>query len=204
MQRGARPTLDPQWRSKLVLQRRSKLVHTMEIQLGSVYTMEIQAGSHNGDPSWFTQRRSKLVHTMVIQAGSHNGDPSNGSPSCVNQRRSKLDLQRRSEPVPTMCKCPWWVTKTPPTPVCREVPGHCLEGPQWRSKLDLHCVNRLDLHCVIQLVHTWRSGSHNGDPSWFTQRRSSLVHTTEIQAGSHNGDPSWFTQRRSKPGSHNG
>ena len=38
--------------------------------------MEIQAGSHNGDPSWFTQWRFKLVHTMEIHDGSHNGDPS--------------------------------------------------------------------------------------------------------------------------------
>ena len=50
-----------------------------------VYTMHIQAGSHNGDPSWFTQWRSKLVHTMEIQAGSHNGDP-----SWFTQRTSKL------------------------------------------------------------------------------------------------------------------
>ena len=54
--------------------------------------MEIQAGSHNGDPSqftqwrskpvhtmkihrWFTQWRSKPVHTMEIHASSHNKDP---------------------------------------------------------------------------------------------------------------------------------
>ena len=45
--------------------------------------LEIQAGPHNGDPSRFTQWRSKPVHTMEIQsrftqwrskAGSHNGD----------------------------------------------------------------------------------------------------------------------------------
>ena len=40
------------------------------------HKMEIQAVSHNGDPSCFTQWRSKLFHTMEIQAGSKNGDPS--------------------------------------------------------------------------------------------------------------------------------
>ena len=38
--------------------------------------MEIQAGSHNGDPRWFTQWRFKPVpktlYTMELQAGSHN------------------------------------------------------------------------------------------------------------------------------------
>ena len=39
--------------------------------------MEIQAGSHNGDPSRFTQWKSKPVHTMEIQISSQelSGNP---------------------------------------------------------------------------------------------------------------------------------
>ena len=54
--------------------------------------MGMKAGSHNGDPSWFTQWKSKLVHTMEIQARSHNGDPSWSGLDlhCVNQLGSPL------------------------------------------------------------------------------------------------------------------
>ena len=49
-------------------------------------------------------------------------------------------------------------------------------------------------------VHTMeiQAGSHNGDPSRFTQWRSKPVQIMEIQAGSHNGGSSRFTQCRSK------
>ena len=69
------------------------------------------------------------------------------------------------------------------------MPGHCLEAPQWRSKL----------------VHTTeiQAGSHNRDPRWFAQWKAKVVHTMEVQAVSHNGDPNWFPkhirQWRSKP-----
>ena len=46
----------------------------------AVHTMETQASSHNGDPRRFTQWRSKAVHTLEIQAGSHNGDPKSHDP----------------------------------------------------------------------------------------------------------------------------
>ena len=55
--------------------------------------MEIQAGSHNGDPRWFTQRRFKPVpktlYTMELQGGSHNGDP-NLFPKHITPWRSNL------------------------------------------------------------------------------------------------------------------
>ena len=62
----------------------------MEIQ-ARVPTTEIQTGSQNtlrnGHPSWFPQRRSKVVpkthYTMEIQGASHNGDPSR-FPQCVS------------------------------------------------------------------------------------------------------------------------
>ena len=144
------------------------------------HTMEIQAGSHNGDPSRFTQWRSKdgwhngdpshgdpkLVHTMEVTAGRHNGDPKpvhtmeiqagshNGDPSWFTQWRSK--------PVHTM-----------------EIQAGSHNGDpsrftQWRSKP----------------VHTMeiQAGSQNGGSSRFTQWISKPWRSI---AASHNGGSSW-------------
>ena len=108
------------------------------------HTMEIQAGSHIGDPSRFTQWRSKAgshngdpkpVHTMEIQAGSHNGDP---------KPVHTMEIQAGSH-------------NGDPKPV------HTMEiqsrFTQWRSKAGSH---NGDPSRFTQ----WRSkaGSHNGDP----------------------------------------
>ena len=190
--------------------------------------MEIQAGSHNGDPSWFTPWRSKLVHTMEIQAGSHHGEPSldhtteiqagshNGDPSSShNEDPSRF--------TPWRSKLTHWFTP-------------------WRSKLDLRCVNHGDpswisqrrsqlvptteiqpgsqnhiLHCVIQggsplcepsLDLTMRTkldplvqgdngrATRGGWGLWYAERCPAIG---SPGAWIHNGDPSWFTQRRSRP-----
>ena len=122
-----------------------------------VHTMEIQAGSHNGDP--------KLVHTMEVQPGSHNGDPSRFT-------------QWRSKPVHTM--------EIQGRFALRSKPVHTMEIQAGSHNGDPKPVHTMEI----------QAGSHNRDPSRFTQWRS--------KAGSHDGDPSRFTQWRSKAGSHNG
>ena len=60
-----------------------------------VHTMEIQAGSHNGDPSRFTQWRPGRFTQWRSEAGSRNGDPRR-----FTQWRSKLATRVSWESLP--------------------------------------------------------------------------------------------------------
>ena len=194
--------------------------------------MEIQAGSHkedprqckpvcttrlltildNGDPSLFTQLRSRLVHTTEIQTGSQtildNGDPSRftqgrskAMQACLHNRTPNDIRQWRSKPVYTMEIQAGSHNGDP-----SRFPNHVR---QWRSKpvhtteIQAGSHNGDPRQCKPVCTTGRLTILDNGDPSRFTRLRSRLVHTTEIQTGSQtildNGDPSRFTQRRSKP-----